>query len=153
MRKQLAVSVIACTLLYGGALARSEGDSVARAEDARADATLQLTEGSVAAGIGYLWGKGTLNYNDATHGFRISGASIVDVGAASITATGNVYHLTKLSDFAGNYVALDAGATIGGGGDATVMKNEHGVVIKLLATTVGLRVNLAADGVHVRLND
>lgn len=47
------------------------------------------------------------------------------------------------------YVAWGAGATIAGGGSAVYMKNEHGVVIKLVLTTVGLRFNLSANGVKV----
>jgi hypothetical protein len=31
------------------------------------------------------------------------------------------------------------------------MKNEHGVVIKLLSTTQGLRFNLSGNGVKVQL--
>jgi hypothetical protein len=73
------------------------------------------------------------------------------VGATNFTAAGHVYNLKKLSDFSGNYVAAGAGITIAGGGTATYLKNEHGVVIKLIATDVGLKFNLSADGVHVSL--
>jgi hypothetical protein len=76
---------------------------------------------------------------------------VVDVGAAKISATGEVTHLTSLSDFAGIYTAWSAGATVGGGGSAVYMKNEHGVVIKLLSATQGLRFNLSGNGVKVQL--
>ena len=36
---------------------------------------------------------------------------------------------------------------------AVYLKNEHGVVIKLIATDVGLRFDLSADGVHVSLKN
>ena len=72
-------------------------------------------------------------------------------GATNFTAAGHVYNLKKLSDFSGNYVAAGAGITIAGGGTATYLKNEHGVVIKLIATDVGLKFKLSADGVHVSL--
>ena len=85
--------------------------------------------------------------------FRISGASVVDVGGAKIEATGLVMHLGTLRDFSGTYVAWGAGLTIGGGGSAVYMKNEHGVVIKLLSTTTGLRFNLSGNGIKVRLQD
>lgn len=120
-------------------------------DDATPDATLQLHGGSVAVGIGYVWGNGKVNFQGTDHKFSIHGVSVVDVGAANITATGVVMHLAKLSDFAGNYVAWGAGATIAGGGSAVYMKNEHGVVIKLLSTTVGLRFNLSANGVTIAL--
>jgi hypothetical protein len=119
--------------------------------DAPSDATLRLQGGSFAAGIGYVWGKGTVNYQGADHKFSLSGVSVVDVGGAKITATGDVMHLSKLDDFAGTYVAWGAGITIAGGGSAVYMKNEHGVVIKLLSTTAGLRFNLSGNGIKVRL--
>jgi hypothetical protein len=121
------------------------------ATDAPTDATLTLQGGSVAAGIGYVWGHGSVTYQGAAHKFSISGVSVVDVGAAKISATGDVSHLSKLSDFAGLYTAWSAGATLGGGGSAVYMKNEHGVVIKLISSTEGLRFNLSGNGVKVQL--
>jgi hypothetical protein len=115
------------------------------------DGTVNLTGGSIAAGIGYSWGRGELNYGGQSHAFKISGVSLVDVGAANITASGHVYNLKTLADFNGNYVALAAGVTVAGGGSATYLKNEHGVVIKLHSTDVGLKFNLSADGVKVKL--
>jgi hypothetical protein len=119
--------------------------------DAATDATIQLQGGSVAAGIGYIWGHGTMNYQGSDHKFTIHGVSVVDVGGAKITASGVVMHLGKLSDFEGTYTAWTAGLTVAGGGSAAYMKNEHGVVIKLLSETEGLRFNLAGNGVKVRL--
>ena len=115
------------------------------------DAAVKLTGGAVAAGIGYVWGHGELNYGGQSHPFKISGLSIVDVGAAKISAAGNVYNLKNLADFSGNYTALSAGLTVAGGGSVAYMKNEHGVVLKLESKTVGLKFNLAAEGVTVKL--
>jgi|SRR5271165_686758 len=150
MRK-VSLSIIACALLSGAAFAVDQTDSAPVAADAQPDATVVLNAGSVAAGIGYTWGHGDLTYGNQMHQFSISGVSIVDAGAANITATGHVYNLNKLSDFAGNYVAASAGLTIAGGGSAAYLKNEHGVIIKLVSTSVGLRFNLAASGVSVKL--
>jgi hypothetical protein len=149
MRK-LLMAAIACAFVSGAALA-DEDTSSAVAADAQPDATVSLTGGSVAAGVGYVWGHGKLSYQDKTHTFSISGLSIVDVGAANLSATGHVYNLKQLSDFAGNYVEVTAGVTVAGGVSAAYLRNEHGVVIKLEATTVGLRFNLSADGVNVKL--
>ena len=150
MRK-LALPLVICALISGAALAENTESTVPVAADAQPDATVNLKAGSIAAGIGYTWGHGDLSYGGDSHEFSISGVSIVDVGATNITATGVVYNLKTLSDFAGNYVAVSAGMTIAGGGSAIYLKNEHGVVMKLLATDVGLKFNLSADGVHVTL--
>jgi hypothetical protein len=149
--RNLSLSIIACALLSGPTFADDQSASSPVAADAQPDATVVLSGGRVAAGIGYVWGHGNLTFNDQTHKFTISGVSIVDGGAASISASGDVYNLKKLSDFAGNYTAASAGLTLAGGGSATYLKNEHGVVIKLVSTTLGLQFNLSASGVNVKL--
>jgi hypothetical protein len=119
--------------------------------DSTPDATLQLHGGSVAAGIGFVWGHGTVNYQGMDHSFAIHGVSVVDVGGASISATGVVMNLKQLKDLAGKYVAWGAGITIAGGGSAVYMKNQNGVVIKLIAHTEGLRFNLSGNGIRLTL--
>lgn len=150
MRK-LVTSLTASALLFGFALSQAENVPDAVAAESQPDGSVTLTGGSVAAGIGYVWGHGDLSYGGGSHSFKISGLSIVDVGAANISASGQVYNLKKLSDFDGNYVAVTAGVTVAGGASAAYLKNEHGVVIKLESTTVGLRFNLSGDGVKVTL--
>ena len=150
MRK-LVASLMASALLFGLALSWAENAPEAVPAGAQPDGAVTLTGGSVAAGIGYVWGHGDLSYGGASHPFKISGLSVVDVGAANISASGHVYNLKKLADFSGNYVAVDAGATVAGGASAAYLKNEHGVVIKLESTTIGLRFNLAGEGVKVTL--
>lgn len=120
-------------------------------ESAVPDGIVTLTGGSVAAGIGFAWGHGVLKYRDGSHPFSIRAISVVDVGATDFTAAGHVFNLKHLHDFAGNYVAASAGVVIAGGSTAIYLKNEHGVVIKLLATDVGLKFSLSADGVHITL--
>ena len=39
------------------------------------DGTVKLSEGSVAAGIGWSWGHGTLNYTGKSYRLRAAGAS------------------------------------------------------------------------------
>jgi hypothetical protein len=151
--RSMMFSLAACTVLCAAAYAGDADSSAPVADDAKPDATVTLKGGSVAAGIGYTWGHGELNYRNSPRGFSIRGISVVDVGATNFTATGNVYNLKKLSDFSGNYAAAAAGITIAGGGTATYLKNEHGVVIKLIATDVGLKFNLSADGVHISLKN
>jgi len=53
---------------------------LALAQEKQPDATLRLTTGSVALGIGYTWGNGVLTYQGKEHPFTIDGLSVVDVG-------------------------------------------------------------------------
>src|ERR1700723_3325071 len=123
------------------------------AEGAIPSGYVWLSGGTVAAGIGYSWGHGTL-YNSKDqkqYKFKISGVSVADVGGAGITAEGEVYNLTSPADLSGDYSAVTAGVTIIEGGSIAYLKNEKGVVIALHSQTGGLRFNLSANGMHITL--
>jgi hypothetical protein len=149
LRKAM-ISTLLCTMMSVAALAADTGGTAAPAADDPV-ATVDLTGGSVAVGVGYVWGHGSVTFQGKKHAFKLSGLSIVDVGAAHLTGSGVVYNLKDLSDFNGTYGAVTAGITIAGGGSAAVLRNEHGIVIKLLSTTEGLRFNLSANGIAIKL--
>jgi len=123
------------------------------AADQVPDGTVELSGGSVALGIGYSWGSGELVYQGKTYQLKAEGLSIVDLGASDYTATGSVYNLKKLEDFAGTYAAATAGATVITGASDTIMRNEHGVTIELSAAHQGLQFTLAPEGLTVSLAD
>jgi hypothetical protein len=123
----------------------------AMAADQVPDGTIELSGGSVAVGIGYSWGSGKLVFQGKTYPLKVQGISIVDVGASDYTATGSVHNLKKVEDFAGTYAAASAGATVGGGASATILKNQNGVVIRLSATRQGLQFTLAPEGIKIGL--
>src|SRR5258705_2931915 len=132
MRKWIAsVAMATSTALLAPAFAGD--DSTAPATDSNvAGASLELSGGAVAAGIGYVWGDGSFTFAGQQHQFTMSGVTIVDVGATRISATGEVYHLKNLSDFDGNYVALSAGAAALGGADAHFFGKHDSVVLQPL---------------------
>ncbi len=152
---KLFLTLVASVFVSTVAVA-AEGSSSAAppvAEGAIPSAYVWLSGGSVAVGIGYSWGHGTLYYSkdQKQYKFKISGVSVADVGAAGITAEGEVYNLTSPADLSGNYSAVTAGVTIIAGGSLAYLKNEKGVVIKLHSQTGGLRFNLSANGMHITL--
>jgi hypothetical protein len=142
-------------MLFASGIAAAEGASSSPpvAEGAIPSAYVWLSGGSVAIGIGYSWGHGTLynNKDQKEYKFKLSGVSIADVGGAGITAEGEVYNLTTPTDLSGNYSAVTAGVTIIEGGSVAYLKNDKGVVIKLHSQTGGLRFNLSANGMHITL--
>ena len=123
----------------------------ADAQDKKPDATVKLSQGQIAVGIGFSWGGGTLTYQGKEYPFKITGLSIIDVGVTRAEASGDVYNLTKLEDFNGTYTSVAAEGTLGGGGGVVAMKNQNGVTIKLVATTQGANIKLALDGVKYTL--
>ena len=123
----------------------------AGAQDWMPAATLDLSQGSVAAGIGFSWGSGTLTYLGRKYPVKILGLSVGEAGFTWGTAKGIVFDLKKLDDFSGNYVAGGVGVTLFGGGEAVTMKNQNGVVVELTTSNVGVNFKLAASGVRLRL--
>jgi hypothetical protein len=148
MSKLFLKAALAAVLVAGALPAASRADDAASPAP---DGSLTLSGGAVAAGVGFVWGSGNLTYQGAPHAVKVSGLSVVDVGAAKIDASGSVYHLKSLKDFNGTYTTFSAGATIAGGGGAAYLKNQNGVVIKLNSTSTGLRFNLSASGVTLKV--
>jgi hypothetical protein len=125
--------------------------TVAQAEEKKPDATLKLSGGSVAAGLGVSWGSGTLTFQGTDLPISVTGISVGDVGITKLEASGSVYNLKSLSDFDGNYTAVAAGATLAGGGSALTMKNQNGVSVNLVATTQGVKLMLGGGGVDMKI--
>ena len=113
--------------------------------------TVSITSKSIAIGIGVSWGHGVLKYKGKDYKFSLEGLSVVDVGISSLSAAGEVYHLENISDFAGNFTAFEAGATIAGGAAWQTMKNQNGVVMKIKSSTKGVSLTLAPKGVKVKV--
>jgi hypothetical protein len=116
------------------------------------DATLDLSGGSIAVGAGIDWAKGTLHFQGHDVPVKVRGFSLVRVGASKFSATGEVYNLKDLSEFAGKYSVVAAGAALVGGGEVSEMENEHGVVMHLRSTTVGADLDLGVKGLAVSLD-
>ena len=124
---------------------------MALAQDRSPSGTIAFSGGAIAVGVGYSWGDGTLDFNGKKYRFSMDGLSIVDVGAATVEGAGEVYNMTSPQQFSGNYVAAGVGATIAGGGSVIALQNQDGVVIHVRTTQQGLKFNLSASGVSVRL--
>ena len=111
--------------------------------------TVSIDMTSVAAGVGASWGSGVLRFKGNTHTFKIDGLSVGSVGISSISAVGNVYNMTDITQFYGNYAALGAGATLAGGMAGLKMQNQSGVIINLYATQQGVQLNVGPQGFNI----
>jgi hypothetical protein len=150
---RVLVSIATMLLICGAAVADQASDATPVPDSSSPDATVSLKATSVAAGVGWVWGNGKLEFKGKGHKFKISGLSVVDAGVSSVTASGEVYNLANLNDFSGNYTVASAGIALGGGAGASYLKNEHGVIIKLVETEQGLRFNLSGEGVKLTLSN
>ena len=145
MHRRLNVWIAGVALMAGLATV-----SLAR-DDKAPDATVRLSEGSVAVGIGWSWGRGELAFQGKTYHFKIEGLSVAEVGVTKAEATGSVYNLKNADDFAGVYAAAGTGGTAGKGAGVSSLRNDKGVVINLKSETKGANVKVAASGLKVTL--
>jgi hypothetical protein len=113
--------------------------------------TVQFSTVSVAAGVGVSWGEGTLSFGGDTYPFKIEGLGLVGGGAAKVQATGNVYNLGDVADFAGTYKGLGMGLTTGVGGDDLQMKNEKDVTMVISTSNEGVKLSIGGGGMKIKL--
>ena len=146
MHRKWTVIAIAAALLV-----MVVGSSLA--DDKNVDAVLKLNEGSVAAGIGWSWGHGTLAYMGKTYRVKIEGLTVGEVGMTNAKAKGNVYNLKNLADFNGVYATGGAGATAGKGAGASALTNANGVSILLTSITKGASLKIAAEGLSLKIEE
>lgn len=114
--------------------------------------TVEITSTSIAAGLGFNWGDGTLTLPDGSkHKFSVENLKVAAVGVSAMKATGSVYNLKRVQDLEGCYRVAEAGIAIGAGVSGMTMKNEHGVVIHLQATQLGINFTLGIGGMSIKL--
>jgi hypothetical protein len=136
------------------ALGVMTGFTQAATHQSKPDATLRLSGGSFAAGIGFSWGSGTLTYKGRDYPVSVNGLSLGKVGITGVSAYGKVYNLKHLQDFNGHYHAGGAGrrgVTLASGQTATAMTNPAGVTVLLSSTQRGVDVNLTGAGVDMKI--
>ena len=130
------------------------GFAYAKHHESKPDATLRLSTGGFALGIGVNWGSVTLTYNGKNYPVKVKGLSVGRVGATSSSAYGEVFNLKHLQDFNGHYTVSGAGTrgvTLGAGKTGTIMSNQAGVIVRISSTQQGVAVNATGGGVDLQL--
>ena len=136
------------------AVAVMTGFTQAATHHSKPDATLRLSGGSFAAGIGFSWGSGMLTYKGKEYPVKVKGLSVGKVGITSSSAYGEVFNLKHLQDFNGHYDVGGAGTrgvTLGAGRAGTIMSNQAGVIVRVSSTQQGVNVSATGGGVDMQL--
>ena len=145
--KLVGVAVLGLFLVSGGlAAAQSQLN-----QGLPWDGLIELSTGSVAAGIGFSWGGGKLTVAGKEYPLKVEGLTVGNVGISKASALGKVYNLKSTSDIDGTYAAIGTGVSVGGGGSAITMRNANGVIIDVMTTTEGVNFTLGASGVTITL--
>ena len=96
--------------------------------------------------------RDTLIFHGRAYPLSIGGLSAGLVfGASETYLFGRVSHIISPSDVAGVYGAVGAGAAIGAGAGAIVLRNEKGALLQLQGRQIGLIANLDLSGMAVSL--
>ena len=100
--------------------------------------------------IGASGGSGWLVFHGRRYPLSIGGLSAGLVfGASETYFYGSVSHINSPYDVSGVYGAAGAGAAVGVGGQAIVLRNEKGAVLTLTGRQVGLQVNVDLSGLSI----
>ena len=143
--KQIGISLLVLGVMTSVTLA---------AKESKPDATLRLSFKSVAVGVGFSSGSGTLTYKGKNYPVKVKGLSVGKVGVTSSSAYGEVFNLKNLQDFNGHYdvgAAGTRGVTLGAGKSGTLMSNQAGVIVRVSSTQQGIAVNATGGGVDLQL--
>jgi hypothetical protein len=135
-------------------IAAMTGFTQAAKHHSKPDATLRVSGGSFALGIGVSWGSGTLTYKGKNYPVKVKGLSVGKVGATSSSAYGEVFNMKHLQDFNGHYDVGGAGTrgvTLGAGKAGTIMSNPAGVIVRISSTQSGVAVNATGGGVDMQI--
>jgi hypothetical protein len=128
--------------------------ALAATGEGKSDATLRLSFKSVAVGIGFSSGNGTLTYKGKDYPVKVKGLSVGKVGVTSASAYGQVFNLKHLQDFNGHYDVSGKGmrgVTAGGGRTTTTMTNQAGVIVAVSSSQKGVDVNATGGGVDMQI--
>ena len=109
-----------------------------------------ITEDFVA---GFGGGTGTLEYRGRTYPFKVVGTVAGPSGGVDkITASGPVYKLASVSDFAGRYTQSTGKAGFSSSGSSDLwLENSTGVIMHLQGTSSGAMLTLGKDEIFVRM--
>ena len=102
--------------------------------------------------IGASGGSGTLTFRGRQYPLSVGGLSAGLVfGASQTNFAGRVTNIRVPSDVAGVYGAAGAGAAIGAGASAIVLRNEKGATLTLSGRQVGLIANADLSGLAISM--
>jgi hypothetical protein len=102
--------------------------------------------------VGAAGGKGTLNFQGRSYPFRLAGGVTGGAGASKTQASGDVYNLKTISDFAGLYTQSSGGAGLDRASTSDLwLRNRAGVVLHLSGTQTGATLSLGREEILIEM--
>lgn len=122
----------------------------ANADELKQSGTLEIKQTQIAWIGSANLGGGTLHFGHKSYEFTVGGLGIGGFGVSTMTATGTVYNMTSVDQFAGTYVQARYGFAAGSTGNGEMwLQNDAGVVIDLKTKRQGLALSMGGDAVYI----
>jgi hypothetical protein len=116
------------------------------------DGTIDMQEVQAAFLASGGGGNGTLYYRGASYPFTIGGLGVGGIGASTISASGEVYKLNSISQFAGTYAEARYGFALGNRSVGDLwLQNDAGVIMHLKAKREGPILSLGGDALLIEM--
>jgi hypothetical protein len=110
-----------------------------------------VAKGGFVVGVG--GGRGVLTFRHRNYPFTVHGLSLGLAAGASINKlVGRADYMNELSDFAGTYSVVGAGAALAGGVGGVQLTNAKGVVITLQGPKAGVELSANVSKVVITLD-
>jgi hypothetical protein len=157
MRTKIAIAGFVATLVAAfptfavHAADMDDSERTKQIQSGPPSATLNLEAKQFRLLLGGGAGKGVLHFKGKDYPFTAKGASVGGAGYTEVSATGKVYFLEKLEDFAGTYGAMSAGAAVVKGAGASSWQNQKRVVLIVKSKTKGLALNMGLGAINISL--
>lgn len=155
-RRALALAIPFALAALVGACGRGETGGVRLGPEAvagqRPDATIEMQQVQAAYLASAGGGTGVLHYRGRSYPFTVGGGGIGGIGASTLDATGEVYNLRDISQFAGAYAQARYGVVAGRASAGELwLQNDAGVILRLNARREGLMLSLGGDVVVISM--
>jgi hypothetical protein len=115
--------------------------------------TVTIDEYELAYIFNGTMGGGKLYFQGNTYDFKIGGLGIGGIGAAHISAVGEVYNLQDIVAFMGAYAQAGVGFAATNQGEGQLwLQNQNGVQLRLRTSQQGLGLTAGADGIVINMS-
>jgi len=136
------------TLMAVAAVFGPPSHALAQSGPPSGSVTLHIVQAGYIGGVSK--GGGVLHFEGRNYPFTTAGAGVGGLGVSRFDASGAVYDLKSVAEFAGPYARIRTGLAIGLRGKGKMMlRNSHGVVMRLSGTRKGLALSTGVDAMVV----
>jgi hypothetical protein len=148
-QNELKAAVLAAVLATAGCSGMMNTPTAQSIAGLSPSGNVTVTEDFVA-GMG--GGSGTLYFQGQTYPFRFVGTVVGPGGVEKITASGPVYKLASVGEFAGRYTQSTGKAGLSSSGSSDLwLENNAGVMMHLQGTSTGAMLTLGKDEIIIRM--